>query len=507
MRRILKLLTGRLMIAVPLAFLQLGLFIALIWRYAIVWEIMPAINALAIILTLHCINRQADQSFKIAWCIILLVVPVVGAPLYLLAANRRMPKKLRSGTVRANEEMMDLLSMDEGVIRESNQLAPDLVNVASYGAVNCGYPVYHNTSSRYFRSGEEWLPVYIEELKKAKHFIFIEFFIIDEGSVLDEVIEVLKQKAQEGVEVKVIYDDFGSITMPWHYDRTLASWGIEAYRFNHVRPAFIVQMNNRTHRKITVIDNNVAFTGGVNLADEYVNRIRRFGYWRDSAIMIKGEAVWSMTCMFLGMLSYERGSNKVEYNRYRLPCEMTADGGYYQPFSDSPNDDEPVSMNLHLLMITHARDYIYINTPYLIPNDTIKNALTLAAKSGVDVRILVPHIPDKIFVNQITKANYGALIKAGVKIYEYLPGFNHSKTFVSDDRLAIAGTVNMDYRSYYLHFENGILMTHTDQIVSMKEDFENSLKESRLITEEDVARTNVLIRIFRAVLNLFVPLV
>ncbi|MBQ7993300.1 MAG: cardiolipin synthase [Solobacterium sp.] len=507
MRRLLKILTGRLVIAVPLAFLQLGLFIAMIWRTAIAWEIMPAINFLSIVLTLHCINRQADQSFKIAWCIILLAMPVVGAPLYLLAANRRMPRKLRSGTTRANSEMMGLLTTDEGVIRQAADMDPDLVNVVSYGALKCGYPVYTNTSSRYFASGEEWLPVYIEELKKAKHFIFIEFFIIDEGSVLDEIIEVLKEKVKEGVEVKVIYDDFGSITMPWHFDRTLQSYGIEAYRFNHVRPAFIVQMNNRTHRKITVIDNNVAFTGGVNLADEYVNRIRRFGYWRDSAVMITGEAVWSMTVMFLGMLSYERGRNKVDYSRYSLPCRMTSDGGWYQPFSDSPNDDEPVSMNMHLSMITHARDYIYINTPYLIPNDTIKNALILAAKSGVDVRIITPAIPDKILVNQITKANYAPLISAGVKIYEFTPGFNHSKTFISDDRLAIAGTVNMDYRSYYLHFENGILMTHTDQIGSMKKDFEDTLKVSRLITEEDLDRTSLAVRLVRAVMNLFVPLV
>lgn len=507
MRRLLKVITGRLMIAVPLALLQAGLFIALIWRAALAWEIMPVINILSVVMTLHCINRQADQSFKIAWCIILLALPVVGVPLYLLCADRKMPKKLRSGTIRASEEMMGLLSNDEGVIRESALMDPDLVNVVSYGARTCGYPVYNNTSSRYFASGEEWLPVYIEELKKAKHFIFIEFFIIDEGSVLDEIVEVLKQKAKEGVEVKVIYDDFGSITMPWHYDRTLNSYGIEAYRFNHVRPAFIVQMNNRTHRKITVIDNNVAFTGGLNLADEYVNRIKRFGYWRDSAIMIKGEAVWSMTVMFLGMLSYERGKNRVDFSRYRLPCAMTGDGGYYQPFSDSPNDAETVSMNIHLSLITHARDYIYINTPYLIPNDTIKNALILAAKSGVDVRIITPHIPDKIFVNQITKANYGPLIRAGVKIYEFTPGFNHSKTFVSDDRLAIAGTVNMDYRSYYLHFENGILMTHTDQIAAMRKDFEDTLKVSQLITEQDLENTSLPVRLFRAVLNLFVPLV
>ena len=507
MRRLLKVLTGRLMIVGPLVLAQIGFFIALLWRTAYVYEFMWIFNLLSLIMMLHCVNRQADQSFKIAWCVLLLAMPVAGVPLYLLAANRRMPKKLRSGTVRASREMMGLLSTDEDVIQESASLDPDLINVISYGAVTCGYPVYRNTASTYFASGEEWFPVYLEELKKARHFIFIEFFIIDEGSVLDEVLDILRQKAAEGVEVKIIYDDFGSITMPWHFDRKLAGYGIEAYRFNHVRPAFIVQMNNRTHRKITIIDNNVAFTGGVNLADEYVGRIRRFGKWRDSALMLRGEAVWSMTVMFLGMLSYERGKNTVDYMRYRLPCEMVSDGGYYQPFSDSPNDDEAVSMNLHLSMITHAKDYIYINTPYLIPNDTIKNALILAAKSGVDVRIMTPHIPDKILVFQITQANYAALVKSGVKIYEYTPGFNHSKTFVSDDRLAVTGTVNMDYRSYYLHFENGVLMTHTDQILKMKADFENALKECRQITEDDIEKTPIVLRLIRAVMNLFVPLV
>ena len=507
MRRYLRMLTSRLVIAGPLAMLQFILIIATIYRLALAIQIMPVIQVIGVIIMLHCIYRQEDQSYKIAWCIILLLLPVVGVPLYLLTAERKMPRKLRNGTTRANKEMSDLLKMDEGVIREAATMDPDLVSMVTYGVQQCGFPVYRNTTSRFFSSGEEWLPVYVEELKKAKYFIFIEFFILDEGSVLDEVLDVLKEKAAAGVSVKVIYDDFGSVTMPWHFDRTLAEYGIEAYRFNHIRPAFIVQMNNRTHRKITVIDNNVAFTGGVNLADEYANRYKRCGYWRDSAVMIKGEAVWSMTVMFLGMLIYERGKTPVDVYKYRIPCEMVADSGYYQPFSDSPTDDEQVSMNLHLSMITHAKNYLYINTPYLIPTDTIKNALILAAKSGVDVRILTPHIPDKLTVFQITQANYAPLIKAGVRIYEFTPGFNHSKTFISDDRIAMVGTVNMDYRSYCLNFENGILMAHTDQIEVMKKDFLDALEKSKEITEEDIERIPFAVHMFRAVMNIFVPLV
>lgn len=504
MRRILKMLTGRLILIVPLFLLQFALVIALFYRAALYVQLMPFVTAIAMLTVILVINSQSDPSYKIAWIILLLALPVVGVPLYAMAANRRMPRKLSNGTIRASQKMVGLLQMDDSIL---NSLDEYSALVMRYG-LQSGFPVYRGTESTYFGSGEEWAKVYIEELKKAKHYIFMEFFIIDEGSLWDEVLEVLKQKVKEGVEVKIIYDDFGSITMPWHYDRYLRSIGIEAYRFNHVRPILIFRMNNRSHRKLTIIDNNIAFTGGINLADEYVGRIKRFGKWKDSALMLKGEAVWSLTVMFMGMLTYVRGDdNPVDYEKYHLPCESVSDGGIYQPYSDTPTDNEPVAMNMHLNMIAHANRYIYIDTPYLILTEAMKNELILAAKNGVDVRILTPHIPDKFFVFMVTRSYYLPLLEGGVKIYEYTPGFNHAKNFVSDDRMAIVGSANTDYRSYFLHFENGVLLHDTDEIIRIREDYEKALEESHLVTIEEMKKTNIIVRTLQALLSVFIPLI
>ena len=337
----------------------------------------------------------------------------------------------------------------------------------------------------------------------------MEYFILDTGSCWDEVLQILEEKVSQGVEVKLIYDDFGSITLPSDYDRILRKKGIEAYRFNHIRPAFIVQMNNRDHRKLTVIDNNIAFTGGVNLADEYMNRIVRFGYWKDSVVRLEGEAVWSFTVMFLGMLSYCRPASidMPDYRYYRLPCAKVNDNGCYQPFSDTPTDRENTVLSMQLNLINHAHQYIYIDTPYLIPTESVMQALMRASKNGVDVRILTPAIPDKKTVFQITKGNYRRLLQTGVKIYEYTPGFNHAKNFVMDDKMAIVGSANMDYRTYFLHLENGVLMYDTPEIVRIREDFENSIAKSKEITLEEDAKTNIVVRLVRMILNLFIPLV
>ncbi len=507
MRRILKILTSRLLIVAPLVVLQLIFFVLLFYRVALSTRILPAMSLIAFMATIYIINRDEDPAYKIAWIIVILGMPIIGVPLYLLAGNRHVPDKLRNGTIQANESMEGLLKVDPELVAESRTMDPDIRNMLNYGVRN-GFPVYQNTESRYFSSGEEWFPVYLEELKKAKHFIFIEFFIIERGSMWNEVLDILKQKVQEGVEVKIIYDDFGSITLPWKYDKKLKEEGIEAYRFNHVRPAFIIQMNNRDHRKITVIDNNVAFTGGVNLSDEYANRIKRFGYWKDSAVMLHGEAVWSMTVMFLGMLTFCRGkkSDPVDYKKYRVLCDRVNDGGLYLPYSDTPTDKECIALNMHLNMVTHAKSYIYIDTPYLILTETMKQALMRAAGSGVDVRILTPHIPDKRLVFEITRGYYRQLIEAGVRIYEYTPGFNHCKNFVSDDRIAIVGSTNTDYRTYFLHFENAVMMYNTTEIGKIRDNFLDALKQSREITEEDVNHTFLIVRLMRSVLNIFIPL-
>lgn len=509
MRRLIKILTSRLLIVAPLVILQLAFFIALFMQVVFATSILPLVYCLAAVFVIYIINRDEDPAYIIAWVVIVLAIPTLGIPLYLLAGNRHVPSKLSNGTIRVNKAMNGLLKTDPSVQDACEKVEPALRNIMYYGAATNGFPVYRNTESTYYKSGEEWIADYLEELKKAKHFIFMEFFIIDYGTLWNEVLDILKQKASQGVEVKIVYDDFGSIILPQHYDKKLRDIGIEAYRFNHVRPAFIVQMNNRDHRKITVIDNNVAFTGGVNLADEYANRITRFGYWKDSAVKIKGEAVWSFTVMFMGMFSYcrHKDADALDYQKYKLAPEKVNDGGFYQPFSDTPTDSESICLNLHLDIINHAKHYVYIDTPYLIPTHSVIQSLCVAAKSGVDVRILTPHIPDKKAVFQITRGNYLKLLKAGVRIYEYTRGFNHAKNFVSDDSIALVGSVNMDYRSYFLHFENGVLQYHTPEIARIKQDFLSSIEASQEISLIEEEKKPLIVKLVRDVLNLFIPLV
>ena len=414
MHRILKILTGRLMIVIPLIVLQFVFLVTLLYQFAISMQLLTVFSVVSIVLSIYVVNRTEDPAYKLAWIMLILAVPVVGVPLYLIAGNRKVPKKLFNGTMRANKEMDGLLQMDYDLIYEVSRKDSSAADILRYGTLTGDYPVYRNTISTYYRSGEEWFEDYKKALSSAKHFIFMEYFILDRGSCWDEVLEILERKAQEGVEVKLIYDDFGSITLPSDYDRTLREKGIEAYSFNHIRPAFIVQMNNRDHRKLTVIDNNIAFTGGVNLADEYMNRIVRFGYWKDSVIRLEGEAVWSFTVMFLGMLSYCRPSEigMPDYRSYQLPCTKVNDGGCYQPFSDTPTDKENTVLTMQLNLINHAHQYIYIDTPYLIPTDSVLQALMRAARNGVDVRILTPAIPDKKTVFQITRGQAFQLMQS-----------------------------------------------------------------------------------------------
>ena len=496
------------MIIMPLVVLQVTALILFLAHNKYYDTVIAVINVISIILVIYEINRLGDSSYKIAWIILLLGVPLVGVPLYLLSANKKMPKKLENGTIQASSGMHGLLKQDDAVVKKRETEDPNAVNVLRYGSNTCGFPVYQNTKSTYFESGEAWYEDFIKELKKAKKFIFMEFFIIDQGEVWSEVLKVLEAKVKEGVEVNIIYDDFGSITLPWHYDRKLRKMGINAYRFNPIRPAFIIQMNNRSHRKIVVIDNEIAYTGGINLADEYAAKIKRFGYWRDSAIKLEGDAVWPMTVMFLGMYSYVSGAKEeLDYEKYKSTRHIENSEGFYQPFSDTPTDEEDVAFNMHMNMIKQAKKYVYINTPYLIPNETLKNTLVLAAKSGVDVRILTPHIPDKWIVFLMTRGNYQKLLKAGVKIYEYTPGFNHTKDIIVDDELAIIGSINVDYRSYFLHFENAVMLYKSDSIYKARDSFLNALKESKEISLADNSKTNVVVRLLQALLNVFIPLV
>lgn len=474
---------------------------------ALLHALMPLVEILSLLLVIIVVNREEDSSFKMSWLVLILAVPIIGIMMYLLCAGRKMPRRLANGTTAANSRMKHLLRQDPKIF--SNVSRDKEAFLMFYNALHSSkFPIYGNTKATYFKSGEEWYPVFLSRLRQAKHFIFLEYFIITEGPLWEEILSLLKQKVQEGVEVKLIYDDMGSLSLPMRYSVTLGKMGIEAYAFNRLRPQLLIQMNNRDHRKICVIDNEVGFTGGVNLADEYINTKVRYGYWRDSAIQIEGDAVWSLTVMFLGMYSYlKKDDQDIDYAKYQRPSPPLKGAlGYYQPFSDTPTDAADMGLSMHLNMIQHARRYIYIDTPYLIINDVMRSALCLAADNGVDVRIMTPHIPDKRVIFAMTRGNYMELLKHGVRIFEFTPGFNHTKNFVMDDRFAVVGTVNMDYRSYYLHFENGILMDNPKIAMAMRQAYEEGLAQAQEVTPAQCQKTNFLVRMVRGLANLFAPL-
>lgn len=504
MHKLIRVLTSRLFLVGALVIAQFLLIIAYVYNFTFTHSLFPALQVIGIFLSIYVVNRTNDPAYKISWVFIILFSPLVGVPLYFMFGNKKISKKLYNGTLNGSKVLKELLVKTE----TKHIQAEDNGQLFRFGREYCGFPVYEHTKTTYFSSGEEWFPVYLEKLRSAKKYIFLEMFIIDYGKVWDEVLEILKQKVQEGVDVKVIFDDFGCVTMHAHLEKELRKLGIDAHGFNRLRPALIIQMNNRDHRKITVIDNEVGFTGGVNLADEYINHITRFGYWKDSALMVEGPAVWSMASQFLGMYHYlSKNPADTDYSMYCLPCKEYDVEGYVQPFADSPTDDILVGMSEHLNLIHHAKKYIYINTPYLILNDAISRALKVASESGVDVRILVPHIPDKKLVFQITRHSYKALIESGIKIYEFTPGFNHSKAIVCDDEYGLVGSINTDFRSYFLHFEDAVLMYKTVAVKDVKEDFLQSLEKSHEVTMKEVNRTPLILKIIRAILTLFIPLV
>lgn len=324
----------------------------------------------------------------------------------------------------------------------------------------------------------------------------------------NNILEILKQKAAQGVLVRLIYDDMGCfLTLPKDYPAQLRKCGIQCVVFNPFRPLLSAKQNNRDHRKIAVIDGKVAFTGGINLADEYINAIEKHGHWKDAAIMLEGRAAWSFTLIFLQMweLCTHTGESYADYYPWKKQdCPITA-SGFVQPYADSPMDTEHVGEHVYLQILNNAKEYVYINTPYLIVDDSMLSALCLAAKSGVDVRIVTPHRWDKWLVHMTTRSYYRELIKSGVKIYEYTCGFIHSKTFVSDDRTATVGTTNLDFRSLYLHFECGTLLFDNTAVIEVKEDFLNTLTICQQVSKKD-CKTNIVTRLFQNILRLFAPL-
>ena len=468
--------------------------------------ILIALNLFSIA---YVIVQDTYPENKIPWIILMSTMPLVGGLIYFVFSGHRISKRrqalyeqisnnLKLALLSAKDNHQTLLKDDIQALRQSTYIS----NTADA-------PAQTNTQVTYFKLGEEKLEALLNELKKAKKFIFLEYFIIEEGKMWSQVEEVLVQKASEGVDIRIMYDDMGCwLTLPQDFAKRLSSYeNIDCRVFNRFTHLFNANFNNRDHRKICVIDGNTGFTGGINIADEYINHKIKHGHWKDTAIMLKGDAVYNLTVMFLSM--WETMTEQIENYADYAPTKTYEADGVIQPFSDTPLDEHAVGETVYMGMLNRARDYVYITTPYLIISREMRVALMSAAKSGVDVRIILPGIGDKQFVHFLSRSYYEELLKAGVKIYEYTPGFIHSKMFISDDDISVVGTINLDYRSLSLHYECAVWMYKASVIQEIKEDFLETQEKCREITLDNFehkGKFGILKFTFLGILRTFSPL-
>ncbi len=509
-----RFLYNRFYLFTLLVLLQLCGFGYLIYLFAynsrIGFSVQLVVGILAITSVLYIINKNDRPSSKLNWILIILIAPVFGVPFFLLCGEggptRRMKKRIAKAIQENEKEAEEVLG--QAAIPAPKTRSEGLEHYLFHHA---HYPAYRDGELVYYESGEKAFPEMLKALQSAKKYILLEYFIIAHGKMWGEMLKILLQKANEGVQIRILYDDFGCMTtLPPNYDKYLESLheNIRAYAFNQVVPVFALRMNNRDHRKILVVDGEVAFTGGINLADEYINEKRRFGYWKDTAIQITGSAIRSFILMFFSLWNafYPTRESVKEYLAPTLNADVVCpkEGTDFkmQPYDDSPLDEKSVAERVYVDMINRAANYVYIFTPYLLPDDTIRFALVRAAERGVDVRVVTPAIPDKKTVYRLTRANYGILLKAGVKIYEYTPGFIHAKSMVCDDEYAAVGTINFDYRSLYLHFEDGVYFEHCEAVQAVKRDAEETFALSKQCTKENTKR-GLVRRLVDSILRVF----
>ncbi len=509
MRKFLKILNSRIFIigvllVVQLAFV-LSTIISLNENY---WLVSATTTLLSVILVLVLINNQdQNPSTKLAWILTILLLPIVGAALYLMFGSHYASLGLRKQVNSVMDEAAHVLPDKREVLEQIRQDSPAAAAQIQYLLNVTNMPPFAAADNEYFTSGEALFPRLLEELKKAQEYIFIESFIVEEGKFWNSILEVLTAKATAGVDVRVMYDDMGCIsTLPPNYHLKLRSLGIKCTVFNPIKAHLDVRLNNRDHRKIMVIDGKCAVLGGINLADEYINERERFGYWKDSALIFGGEGVYALSVIFMQNWNLSNPKEPMKYTDYYIPCpDQPADQGYIQPFYDNPFNGEHVGESVFSNMINAANDYIYINTPYFIVDNELLQTLLLAAKRGVDVRICTPHIPDKWYVHIMTQAYYEPMLKAGIKVMEFGPGFNHTKSLVSDDKIGFVGTINCDYRSFYHHFECGALLYNTASLKALKEDFLDT-EISCIPAAKVTGYTPMPMRLLRSLLRLFAPL-
>lgn len=459
---------------------------------------------LGIILVIHIITIRGNQSYKIMWIVFILLIPVFGVLAYLLFGGGRVFPHIKKRLKYCNEKYLTSSNSYDAV---KSLIYCDMLHSrqASYLKNEAGFPIYDNTTSTFLPTGEMFFEEVLKTLKTAENYIYIEFFILAEGYMWDEIFKILKEKAKKGVEIKIIFDDFGSIKRQnKDFVKRIKNCGIEVSIFNPIRPSIDIFMNNRNHRKIIIIDGKYAFTGGINIGDEYINKIERFGHWLDTGIKIEGKAVNSFLAFFCSMWEFTT-QKEIDINLKFAEHKEYKDG-FYVPYCDDPLNNTDTAQGIYMQIIGTAQKYVYIETPYLILDNTMISALCLAAKSGIDVRIITPHTPDKWYVHPVTQYYYSELLDSGVRIYEYTPGFIHSKVFISDDSVGTVGTVNMDFRSFNFHFECGVWFSSTNAINDMKSNYLSTLQKCQEIVNEEWKKRPVLKKFKQTILHLFAPL-
>ena len=459
---------------------------------------------LSVIIVLNIVKNSKNLNNDLPWIITILITPVFGTLIYISIGESILGSKTLKNIYLKEKEAKKYYKIDPDVTKE---LEDKNLDKLKYFNNYLNIPVTTNNKITYYEIGEKFYPEFIKELKKAEKFIFMEYFIINtKSSMWLEILEILKEKAVSGVDVRVMYDDAGSITvLPTTYKKYLESLKIKCVTFNELKSFRGLFMNNRDHRKITVIDGKVGFTGGVNLADEYLNIGSKYGHWKDNAIKLVGDSVWSLTVLFLTNWNAYRNEDK-DYTKFKYEFKDIKKDGYIVCYGSSPiTRNAKIAVDVYLNIINQAQKYLYIMTPYLIIDSNVINSLILAVKRGVDVKIIVPSIPDKKIVYSLTKSYIKNLVDEGVSVYTYTPGFVHAKVFVSDDKVATVGTINMDYRSLYLHFENGVYIENNKVIKDIKLDAINTINKSHKVTKKEV-KYGIFKDLWQSILRIFAPL-
>lgn len=470
----------------------------------IISVIFEVIKIIAVISLLY---KKSTPEYKITWIIFIMFLPVVGIVAFFLWGNNSLKRYLDRKLSKIHIENEKYLAPSTIIENEIELIDKYKYNQFRYIKTTTGYPVYSNNGVKYFNKGIDFFENLKNDLRNAKKYIFVEFYIISSGTLYDEIFEILKQKSSEGVKIYIIYDAVGSMKkLPKDFENQMRNNGIEAYKFNPFNIAISGYVNYRDHRKIIVIDGNIAYTGGVNISDEYVNYIEKYGYWKDVGIKITGRPVNAFVIMFVGFL-IQLSENKIDIDEYICDeNELEVKNGYISSFDDGPDNLTSSTENVYIQTINYTKEYIYITTPYLIISESILDSITNSARSGVDVKIILPFIPDKKIVNIATKSYYETLLEAGVKIYEYTPGFIHSKTLVADNEVSIVGTANLDFRSMYLNFECSVLTYKTGEEVAIKQDFEDMLLECKEIKLQDWKKRSIITKILEAIITAFSPI-